>query len=447
MTVMAAAPLTRAEFAVALGAIGCFESRPLIAVAVSGGPDSLALAILADDWARRRGGTAWALTIDHGLRLESGDEIRLLRGWLAGRGIPHDVLTWTGDKPASGIQQAAREARYRLLARWCRAKGCLHLLTAHHREDQAETYLMRRRAGSGPDGLAAMPALRELPGCRVLRPLLGVPKARLVALLEAGRQPFVVDPSNRSPRFERSRWRLDDGEGSAIPEIAALLDRIRGFGRERAERERAADARLACAVVVHPAGFAALDLRSALAEPSDLAEHVLARVARTLGGARHPLRRERVARLRAGLVAEPERGRTLGGCRFVPWRGRMLVVRETAAAAAPVRVAPGTLLSWDRRFAAALPPTANRPVTLGYLGAEGTAELGRRAPRARDVGLPRLLHSILPAFWDEEGLLAVPHLTYRRQLADALPLVAFRPVIPLTHARFTVVSSSGHPIF
>src|SRR5205823_2951019 len=152
-----------------------FEARPRLAVAVSGGPDSMALLLLADRWARQRGGEAWGLTVDHGLRPESAGEARIVAGWLAARGMAHEILVWSGDKPATGIQEAAREARYALLAGWCRAHGILHLLTAHHREDQAETYLIRRRAGSGVDGLAAMSAVRELPGCRIVRPLLSVP--------------------------------------------------------------------------------------------------------------------------------------------------------------------------------------------------------------------------------------------------------------------------------
>jgi tRNA(Ile)-lysidine synthase len=154
------APLTLAELAAALESIGGFEARPVLAVAVSGGPDSLALVLLAEKWARQRGGQAWALTVDHGLRPESAAEARRVAFWLAARSIAHQILVWTGDKPASGIQEAARDARYRLLAEWCRTHGCLHLVAAHHREDQVETHLIRRRAGSGPDGLAGMSAVR-----------------------------------------------------------------------------------------------------------------------------------------------------------------------------------------------------------------------------------------------------------------------------------------------
>ncbi|HEY8872276.1 MAG TPA: tRNA lysidine(34) synthetase TilS [Stellaceae bacterium] len=434
---MTSAPLTVAELAAALDAIGGFEARPLVAVAVSGGPDSLALVLLAEKWARRRGGRAWALTVDHGLRPESAAEARMLAGWLAARAIPHEILMWAGDKPASGIQEAARDARYRLMAEWCRTHGCLHLLAAHQREDQIETHLIRRRAGSGIDGLAGMSAVRELEGCRLVRPLLSVPRARLLALLAQERQPFLSDPSNRNPAFERARLRLaDEASGGATRE--AIAAELRACGGRRIERERMLDALLCRSVALHPAGFGALDPGViALASP-ETAERLFGRVAAAIGRAPYPARRARLARLRAGLVAEPLRARTLGGCRFVPWRGRLLVLRELAAASAPVRVEPGACLMWDRRFAADLAQAAPSGFVLGYLGQ--SAAVGPERPVGDHAGdLPRLLHPVLPALWDEKGLAAVPHLGYRRPGVEGLPRLSFRPAKALSSAGFTVV--------
>jgi len=400
---------------------------------VSGGPDSLALAILADRWARARGGQAWAVTVDHRLRSESVAEAETLGGWLAARRVPHAVLAWEGDKPATGIQEAARAARYRLLAEWCAARGCLHLLTAHHREDQSETYLIRQRAGSGADGLAAMPAVRELARVRLVRPLLGVAKARLTALLDAEGQEYLRDPSNRDPAFERARLRMARG-GEGVGAIAA---KVRVHGLARIEGERALATLLARTVSLHPAGFAVLD-PAPLAAAGELGERALGRVATVLGGAAYPVRRERLRRLREALGEPPLRARTLGGCRFVPWRGRLLALREAARTEPPLTLAPGTSVLWDRRFRAILPVAALSPVTIGALGDAGVAALPRDGALNHN-SLPRLVFPTLPAFWDDAGLAAVPHLFRRRATAARVAELAFRPPVSLFSAGFTVV--------
>jgi tRNA(Ile)-lysidine synthase len=426
-------PLTAAELDRALTAIGGFERRPFVAVAVSGGPDSLALAILVDRWARARGGEGRALIVDHGLRPESAAEAATVGGWLAARGIPYAVLPWPGEKPTTGIQEAARAARYRLLADWCAAHGCLHLLTAHHRDDQAETYLIRHRAGSFVDGLAGMSVVRELPQIRLVRPLLGVAKARLIALLDAEGQEYLQDPSNRNPAFERSRLRM-----AATPEGAEMaIAEIHVNGSARIERERALAALLARAVALHPAGFAALD-PAPIAAAGELGERALGRIAATLGGAAYPLRRQRLARLCRALGTAPMPARTLGGYRFVSWRGRVLVLREGARAAPPLTLAPGMSALWDRRFAVHLTATASRPVTIRQLGAAGVAAL-REDRIVLDNSLPRLIYPTLPAIWDEHGLASVPHLFYQRATATHLPALAFRPSVSLFGVGFTVV--------
>jgi tRNA(Ile)-lysidine synthase len=472
---VAAAPLTLPEFSASLAAIGGFEARPLIAVAISGGPDSMALMLLADRWARAHEGRAWGLTVDHGLRPESADEARTVASWLSARAIPHEILRWLGPKPISSIQEAAREARYRLLTAWCRGHFCLHLLAAHHLEDQVETHLIRRRAGSGVDGLAGMSAVRELTGCRLVRPLLTVPRERLAALLAAEGQSFLRDPSNLNPVFERARFRLGHYEQSSSPQsrervrkreaeplpvhspdspltgpailshdgtarrtarvAGSWADEVSACARERIARERAADALIARALALHPAGFAVLDPAILAAADPEMAMRLLSRAVSCLGGLRYPARAARLARLLAAITQPPQRARTLGGCRFVPWRGRLLIVRELALAEAPIALEPGADLCWDRRFAVSLSSRASGAVTIGYLGqypgAGPEGGFGRR--------LPPLIHSVLPAFWDGEGVTSMPHLGYARPGLPVLLELLFRPARPLTPPSFTVV--------
>ncbi len=175
-----------------------------LAVAVSGGADSMALLCLAARWGKR---PLTALTVDHGLRAESAEEARRVKGWAEAQGVPHVTLAWRGEKPKANLQAAARAARYGLLAQWCRDARVEGLLLAHTLDDQAETVLLRLARGSGVNGLAAMAPATRLRGVTLLRPLLGISRARIVATLEALRQPWIEDPSNEDTRFARVRLR------------------------------------------------------------------------------------------------------------------------------------------------------------------------------------------------------------------------------------------------
>jgi tRNA(Ile)-lysidine synthase len=174
-------------------------------IAVSGGPDSMALLALLAAWPQRP--RFAAATVDHGLRAEAAAEAEMAAGFCMHLGIPHTTLRWTGEKPVSGLQEAARAARYALLTHHAKHLGFSHLVTAHHADDQAETVLMRMIAGSGIGGLSGMRPQVLKDGVQQVRPLLNVPKLRLVATCGARNIPFVEDPSNAHERFGRTRIR------------------------------------------------------------------------------------------------------------------------------------------------------------------------------------------------------------------------------------------------
>src|SRR3954468_14872057 len=184
-----------------------WQTAPALVLAVSGGPDSVAMMWLAARWRRalRRGPRLVAVTIDHGLRNEAAREARDVKQLAKRLDLPHRTLRWTDAKPATGLQAAARDARYALLARAARATGATHVLTAHTRDDQAETLLMRMSRGSGIAGLAAMARQSQREGVVLARPLLDIPKARLVATLKKAKINFADDPTNRDAKFTRPR--------------------------------------------------------------------------------------------------------------------------------------------------------------------------------------------------------------------------------------------------
>lgn len=345
-----------------------------LALAVSGGPDSTALMRLAADWAARRAASPpiVVLTVDHGLRAASRAEAEAVAAAAAGLGLPHEILTWTGPKPSADIQAAARAARYALLAAAARRHGADRLVTAHTRDDQAETFLLALARGSGIYGLAAMPAERPLAaGLTLVRPFLDIPKARLVATLSAAGVGFVEDPSNADPRFRRVAWRR------AMADLAALgLDRDRlaetaaRMARAAAAVDAVVDRLFAAAASLHAAGFARIDAARLAAEPDEMRLRALARLLRHAGAAAHPPRAERLERLARDLAAGagPDR-RTLAGVTVERRGADLWFLREAGRAdLAPIRLDPGAAGVFDRRWLASLAADAPGPVEVGPLG-------------------------------------------------------------------------------
>jgi tRNA(Ile)-lysidine synthase len=211
-----------------------WKAAPAIVLAVSGGPDSIALMWLAARWRRSlaRGPRLVAVTVDHGLRKEAAREARDVKRLARALDVEHRTMRWGGTKPKTGLPAAARIARYELLARAARACGATHVLTAHTREDQAETLLMRLLRGSGIAGLSAMARQSERDGFLLARPLLHLPKARLIATLSRAKIDFADDPTNRDTNFTRPRIRAllpalaaEGGDARALARLASRLAR------------------------------------------------------------------------------------------------------------------------------------------------------------------------------------------------------------------------------
>lgn len=192
------------RFAADLDALAPPDER--IGIAVSGGPDSLALLLLS---AAARPESVEAATVDHGLRPESSDEAAMVAERCAKLGVPHRTLLadWS-EPPSSNVQAEARAMRYRLLNEWAIGRGLAAVATAHHADDQAETLLMRLARGAGVGGLGGTHARRALSEeVMLVRPLLGWRKEELIRLVADAGLTAVDDPSNRDPRHDRSRIR------------------------------------------------------------------------------------------------------------------------------------------------------------------------------------------------------------------------------------------------
>jgi tRNA(Ile)-lysidine synthase len=347
-----ATPVSAAEAATLFDEL---HSAAALVIAVSGGPDSTALLALVARWraARKQGPALLAVTVDHGLRPESAREARAVKRLAGELGVRHRTLRWTGSKPASALQEEARRVRYQLLAAAARGAGAPCVLTAHTLDDQAETVLLRMARGSGLSGLGAMarqtllpitaPHAAGLPRTRasdkksaivLVRPLLDLPKARLIATLAAMGISFADDPSNRDPRFTRPRLRelmpALAAEGLDARRLALLARRLR---RADATIEAAVEA--AAAVVAKAPlsgrGPFMLDAEKLSGLPAEVALRVLGR-AIALAGAEGPLQLGKLEvlyeALHAAMVDKVRQRRTLAGALITHAAGRISV--ETA---------------------------------------------------------------------------------------------------------------------
>ncbi|MCB9959477.1 MAG: tRNA lysidine(34) synthetase TilS [Rhodospirillaceae bacterium] len=417
-----------------MAALGPFEAPPRVAVAVSGGSDSLALTLLAVRWAAARGGDVLALTVDHGLRDGSADEARRVGSLLAGRGIAHQVLGVHIDR-ATGLQAAARSARYDALERAAAEAGILHLLVGHTAQDQAETIRLRTDRASGPDGLAGMAPIVELHWVRLLRPLLAMRRSDLMATCRAAGVDWIEDPANRDPRFARARLRL---EGRVAPPRGIVATRR----ARNAHEARLADL-LARHVAVAAEGYALADLAAlvAAASPAE-GRAAVAALLRAIGGLAYPPRGSRLDRLAHALATRPPAVATLGGCvlRRLP-DGRHRIAREPEAIRArlaPAFCTPPTV--WDGRFLLnGLDAWAGGDATV--------APLGRGRPRLS--ALPAEISAGWPALWQGRSLIAAPELAEGHVNLDGVARfgASFAPRTPLVAPPFDVVWPSEPPMY
>ncbi len=344
-----ARPLSAAE---AKALFAGLDDAPALVLAISGGPDSTALLLLAARWraGRKRGPKLLAVTVDHQLRAESAREAKQVARLARRLGVAHRILRWSGKKPKAGLQEKAREMRYRLLAEAAAKAGASHILSAHTLDDQAETVLMRLLRGSGVAGLAAMQRISVIPGRErsertrnpetsteqasgfrvrglsasprndqlfLLRPFLDIPKARLIATLRAAGIPFADDPSNADPRFTRVRLRALmpalAKEGLDSRRLALLARRLR---RTEAALAAATDEAAFSWQTSRDTAVVEVDADAFAALPAEIGLRLLGRAVARVGN-EGPVELAKLEALYAALTAEnPDRvrfRRTLAG--------------------------------------------------------------------------------------------------------------------------------------
>lgn len=432
MTSDAQSPITDAVADAAFAGLARFDH---VILAVSGGPDSMALMVLAAEWRERAlplRPIMTVATVDHGLRAESGHEARQVAAEARRLGLSHATLTWDGLKLRRGLPMAAREARYRLLEDHAYTFGAARVAvaTAHHCGDQAETFVMRLARGAGIDGLSGMCSERPLRGSSpvvLARPLLAFPKSCLIATLTVREMTYVEDPTNGDYRYERVRVRSLLTELEVVgfsPETLSVSARRLNSAREAlgyAEEYFMTSLNLSFGNEV----FARLDRRAFENGPAFLRQKILSRLIRRYGGASPAPQLSELEDLVAWMQCDSTSTATLGGTMISSGSRYIRIWREAGRLAhGEVSLVPGEAQVWDRRFVLRVSTEgtmASGNVTVKPLGEKGYAAIVTRLAPARKP--PTRAAIALPSFWVGDTFIAAPSLA-PFALCGAVPLEA-----------------------
>ena len=305
-------------------------SDEVIAVGVSGGADSLSLALWLDECLRPQGKKVVALTVDHRLRPESSAEAAYVAQIMAAKGIEHHILVWQEEKPQTGIEEAARLARYRLLSEWCHQHNIRCLCVAHHLLDQAETFMMRLQRGSGLNGLCGMQEVSELNGLKILRPFLKTPPAKLKKYLQKQNIRWVTDSSNNCDDFLRVRVRkflpqMEEAIGitpQRLVDTMAVLQRSRNYIDTQVQKFIKQHVRF-----WEKAGLS-VSLGVLKQQHEEIVYRILATLIKQTGQSDYTARAEDIERLAVVVLSEKFKGATLGHCEIFVQSGKLWIVPE-----------------------------------------------------------------------------------------------------------------------
>jgi tRNA(Ile)-lysidine synthase len=405
-------PLGGEEFATAMSRFGVFASGTQLALAVSGGPDSMALALCMKEWTSSRGITLKAYIVDHALRSESAAEAKTTYDRLKKIDIAADILRWEHKPVLSRLHASARQARYQLMIEACRRDSISALFLAHQKEDQAETILMRLAKGSGIDGLAGIEAESHSGGIRLLRPLLGFSKQQLIATCNAANFDYITDPSNQSDKFARGRLRR---VMPLLAEEGLTLDRLIDLGARASDASEALDyatrALLRVATSRDLSGAIRFDLEHLRSAPSAIADRAIAACLQNIHAEDYAPEHVALQRLRENLCAEADMPpRTLHGCLISRTPTQIIIMREVSAIHDAPIIQPGETVAWDGRWSVTLNGT-DGAYTIRPLGNPPYELLDKLAPGLRQLVPQGRARASLPALWKDDVLMVIPSLT------------------------------------
>lgn len=423
-----------------LDLIGGFEPNPKVAVAVSGGVDSMALLWLTWQWVRAKGGQLTSLTVDHRLRRESTKEAEWVHHHCQDHGILHDILTWEMPAQTGNIMAQAREARYHLLQDYCYQHSIPHLFVGHQADDQLETFILHLERGSGLKGLSSMAPVTDLSYGRLLRPLLAEWRAELQMFLKDIGWNWHEDPSNINLDYDRIKARksLDGLRQAGVLNPSRWLTSITALGQSQDYVAQNVLNHAADVLQIYPEGFACIDYQKIKTLSPIIAKEILAQILTHISGNDYPPRWYQLETLWDLLMAGPQAKRTtLGGCLVIQRKNQIFICRELSAMdQPPLEAQDKDYFLWDNRFNIEGVKDLS-PFFIAALGKKGWRQMIAVDKTLKKLPYPQEVVMALPAIWQKtrEGLdilLAVPNLSYKmdknktNELLDKV-VIKFKP--------------------
>jgi len=418
------------------------ENSRKIAIAVSGGADSMSLAILLNIWCKNHNIPFVALTIDHGLRIESRDEAKFVNSELKKRNIEHHTISNETPIPSSNLQENARRIRYQLLTNWCKNNDISHLATAHHLDDYVETFLMRLERGSGVDGLSSIADKAIINDLFIIRPLLSFPKSEIIEYLNSQKQKWIEDPSNQKMDFKRNRIRKalgdDLGDDLFIKRMASVANNM---ARARQAIETQTNHVINQFVKINQAGFCTIDC-SIFSEEDEIILRLLSSVLRFIGGKEKSPRFEKLMTLFNTLKNNNKYEVTLSGCEITKLNNRINIFREVSDIQRDIKFKNNNNINWDNRFLAKTNLFNKFNIYLGALGQTGFSQIKSEYKRGKNTALPTKILYTFPAFKEidnqgVENIIYVPHINYCNSDFDKNDFICdFKPLKPLATKSF-----------
>ncbi len=384
------------------------------AVSVSGGSDSMAMCLIANDWAKKHNCKIVALTVNHQLRKSAANEAIVIGKWLESYSIKHYCLNWDEPKPKFGLQASARQARYDLMIKWCKQKNISVLMLGHHLHDQVETFLLRVEQNSGTYGLASMNSISVRNECFLLRPMLKLPKEILQKFLIDSQQDWFEDPSNYDPRFRRTHIRNIVNRLFHDRLSFKIISNV--IGQFRILRQNIDDITnlfFKNAIKFSALGYGTFSYKLLATLPEMVIQRILVRITHEFGGKIYPPRGKSLKRIIELVKTQNRFFFSLGGCQFVGTDEYIIFFRDQRSLIAK-EVASGDEVLWGNTIKISICGPIGQTAKLGPLGKRGWLKINKVSDYEKPINMPHTVHYSLPCLFDEYGVVHVPGINYYR---------------------------------